>query len=132
MRDRDRELTDALGRPGLVTLLPVRYDADGTVTITLVGPSGTIQDALDAAPEAVVDVREVGSYHARRIGGRSDLTDRQTEAVGAAVELGYYEDPRAASVADVGEAIGCAPGTAAEHLRRAERTVMAGAVPDRS
>jgi predicted DNA binding protein len=120
MRDRDRELTDALGRPGSSPC-----SRSGTTP-------GTIQDALDAAPAAVVDGREVGSYHARRIGGRSDLTDRQTEAVGAPVELGYYENPRAASVADVGEAIGCSPGTAAEHLRRAERTVMAGAVPDRS
>lgn len=130
LRERDRELTDALGRQGLVTLLPVRYDADGTVTLTLVGPSGTIQTALDEAPDATVEIREIGSYHARRIGGRSDLTDRQAEAVAAAVDLGYYDDPRGATVADVGDAIGCAPGTAAEHLRRAERTVMAGAVAD--
>lgn len=128
LRDRDRELTEALGRQGLVTLLPVTYDADGTVTLTLVGPSETIQTALDEAPDATLTIREIGSYHARRIGGRSDLTDRQAEAVAAAVDLGYYDDPRDSSVADVGDAIGCAPGTAAEHLRRAERTVMAGAV----
>ncbi len=128
LRDHDRELTDAFARPGLVTLLPVAYRADGTVTVTLVGPGDAIQTAIDDAPDATLDVREIGSYHTRRIGGRSDLTDRQAEAVAAAVELGYYEDPRAASVADVGDAMGCAPGTAAEHLRRAERTVMAGHV----
>lgn len=132
MRAYDREITDAFGRPGLVTLFPVVYRADGTMALTLVGPTPTIQAAIDEAPEPGVDVRDIGSYRARRIGGGRDLTERQAEAVAAAVELGYYEDPRAASVADVGEVLGCAPGTAAEHLRRAERTVMRAYVDDES
>jgi hypothetical protein len=132
MRAYDREITDAFGRPGLVTLFPVVYRADGTMELTLVGPTPTIQAAIDEAPEPGVDVRDIGSYRARRIGGQRDLTGRQAEAVAAAVELGYYEDPRAASVADVGEMLGCAPGTAAEHLRRAERTVMQAYVDEES
>jgi predicted DNA binding protein len=52
------------------------------------------------------------------------LTDRQREAVRAAVEAGYYAVPREASLADVAEAIGCAESTASEHLRRAEAAVM--------
>jgi predicted DNA binding protein len=124
LRSYDREITDAFGRPGLVTLLPVIYRADGPMEMTLVGPTPTIRTAIDEAPETGVDVRDIGSYQARRIGGQRELTERQAEAVAAAVELGYYDDPRAASVADVGDVLGCAPGTAAEHLRRAERTVM--------
>lgn len=131
LRAHDREITDAFGRAGLVTLLPVVYRADGTMLITLVGPAATLQAALDdSPPEAAVDIRDIGSYDARRVGGQRDLTDRQTEAVVAAVEHGYYEDPREASVADIGDALGCAPGTAAEHLRRAERTVMRAYVTD--
>ncbi|MEA5408165.1 helix-turn-helix domain-containing protein [Haloarculaceae archaeon H-GB2-1] len=58
------------------------------------------------------------------MGGRTELTDRQLEAVRAAVEAGYYEPTRDGTVTDVADELGCAPGTAAEHLRRAESKVM--------
>jgi predicted DNA binding protein len=129
LTEHGRELTDAFGRAGLVTLLPVVYRADGTARITLVGPSAALQAALEETPDGVsVDVRDVGSYDTRRVGGDRELTARQAEAVRVAVERGYYEDPRAASVADVAGALDCAPSTAAEHLRRAERTVMRSSV----
>lgn len=121
----DRELTAAFDRVGLVTWLPVVYRADGSVRITLIGPGETLQTALEGVPDGVsVDVLEVGAYDSRRVGSRPELTDRQFEAVAAAVDCGYYGDPRAGSVADVADALACAPSTAAEHLRRAERTVM--------
>lgn len=41
-----------------------------------------------------------------------------------AIREGYYEDPRRASQADVAEALGIAPGTVSEHLRRVEATVF--------
>lgn len=129
VRAHDHALIDGLGQPGLVSLFPIRYLADGSIRLTLVGPTGTLQDALESIPEAIsVDVRDLGSYHARRIDGTRDLTDRQIEAITAGVACGYYEDPREGSVAEVGDAIGCGPSTAAEHLRRAERTVMKGYV----
>lgn len=42
----------------------------------------------------------------------------------AALSLGYYEVPRTASHEDVAEELDCAPSTAAEHLRKAEATVI--------
>ncbi|MFB6170932.1 MAG: helix-turn-helix domain-containing protein [Haloarculaceae archaeon] len=123
--DRDRELVEGLGQADLVVYLPVVYRGDGAMRVTLVGPAETLQDALRAIPDGVdVDVRDVAAYDARRVGGRRELTDRQADAVRAAVERGYYEEPRDASVADVAADLGVAPSTAAEHLRRAERTVM--------
>lgn len=125
----DLALIDGLGQPGLVSLFPIRYLADGSMRIRLVGPSATLQEAIDSIPgEISVDVHDIGSYDARRIGGVRDITDRQAAAVTAAVDCGYYEDPREGSVADVGNRIGCSPSTAAEHLRRAERTIMSGYV----
>ncbi|MFC7174018.1 helix-turn-helix domain-containing protein [Haloplanus litoreus] len=41
---------------------------------------------------------------------------------------GYYDSPREGSVADVAATLDVAPGTAAEHLRKAEATVMRAAV----
>lgn len=125
LRERDRGITDAFRRAGLVIVLPVVYRANGETVVTLVGPAETLQEAIEDIPADVsVDLRDIGGYDARRVGNRRELTARQAEAVAAAVECGYYENPRDGSVADVGDAIGCAPSTAAEHLRRAERTVM--------
>ena len=123
--EHDRDVTGAFRRAGLVIVLPVVYRSSGEIVVTLVGPAGTLQTAIEEIPADVsVDLRDIGGYDARRIGGRRDLTDRQAEAVAAAVECGYYEDPRGGTVSDVADSIGCAPSTAAEHLRRAERTVM--------
>ncbi|WP_135301949.1 helix-turn-helix domain-containing protein [Haloarcula amylovorans] len=45
-------------------------------------------------------------------------------AIDTAFELGYYEIPREASHEAVAEAIGCAPSTVAEHLRKAESKLL--------
>lgn len=123
--EHDRGITTAFRQAGLVIVLPVVYRSSGEITVTLVGPGTTLQTAIEDIPSEVsVDLRDIGGYDARRIDSQRDLTERQAEAVTAAVECGYYANPRAGSVADVAESIGCAPSTAAEHLRRAERTVM--------
>ena len=129
VRDRpsgtDRDLVDALLQVGLVPVSPVAYRADGTVDLTLVGPGRTVQRALEALPAwATVDVREVGMYSSRRLDTAATLTDRQFAAVSAAVECGYYDDPRRGSTEEVATALDCAPSTAAEHLRKAEARVM--------
>lgn len=54
----------------------------------------------------------------------SALSERQSEAVTVALDLGYYETPREATVAEVAERLDCAPGTAAEHLRKAEAALV--------
>jgi predicted DNA binding protein len=41
-----------------------------------------------------------------------------------AFEAGYYDVPREASRDDVARCLGCAPSTASEHLRKAERRVV--------
>ncbi len=127
--ETDTALVEALTRAQLVLVSPVAYLADGTVELTLVGPGQAVQRAVDAVPDPIdVDVLEVGTYDSRRLDTGSTLTDRQFAAVAAAVETGYYENPRDGTVADVAERIDCAPGTAAEHLRKAEARVMAGLV----
>jgi len=127
------DFVGAFAQPGLVGLLPVEYRADGTVRVTVVGPAGRLQDAVDETPDRMtVEVLEVGEYDARRLDAGGGLTDRQFEAVAAAVDAGYYDTPREGSVEDVGERLDCAPGTAAELLRRAERSVMERVVADES
>jgi hypothetical protein len=125
LRDLDQQLIGAFSQPGVVGVMPVEYRADGTVRLTVVGPADRLQAAVDETPDEMdIEVVDIGAYGDRGLGPGSDLTDRQYEAVVAGVDVGYYETPREGSVEDVGERLDCAPGTAAELLRRAERSVM--------
>jgi hypothetical protein len=129
LTDRDRPLADAFAQPGLLVVTPVQYRADGTVRVTAVGPAATVQAAVEAVPEtSAVDVRAVGEYFAGRIDAGLDLTERQFEAVEAAVDSGYYDAPRGATLEAVADRLDCSTGTAGELLRRAERTVMTNLV----
>jgi len=130
VRDRPSDvgsgLVDAMTRSKLCPASPVAYRADGTVRLTLVGPGEAVQAATEAVPDGIgVDVLSLGEYDSRRLDAGGGLTDRQFEAVAAAVDCGYYDDPRGADLAAVADRLDCAPGTAAEHLRKAERQVMA-------
>ena len=49
----------------------------------------------------------------------STLTDRQLEAISHAYELGYFDVPRSATLADVAAEMDIDKSTAGEHLRRA-------------
>jgi hypothetical protein len=129
VRDRltaaDRRYLDAFARGTLVVLPPVRFDAGGRTTLSLVGTAADLDGAVESLPAGMdATVESVGPYRRRAGRPAGRLTDRQREAVVAAVDCGYYDSPRAGSVADVADALGVAPGTAAEHLRKAEATVM--------
>jgi hypothetical protein len=128
VRDRvtavDEGFIEAVAQGTLVVKPPVRFNPDGTTDVTLLGAPEDVEEAIDRLPQGMdVTVRSVGPY--RRWGGRAaDLTDRQRDAVTAAVEHGYYDSPREGSVADIADDLGVATGTAAEHLRKAEATIM--------
>ena len=125
----DREFSAAFAQPGLLLVMPVSYRADGTVRVTAVGPADAVQSAVEAVPETMgVEVLAVGEYLAGRVDDRLELTQRQFEAVEAAVDAGYYGATREATVSEVATELECATGTAAELLRRAERTVMSNLV----
>ena len=125
LSETGRGIVDAVTAAGLVGVSPVAFRADGRMELTLVGPGETVQRALDAVPDGIgVDVREVGEYASHRFEPSAALTDRQFEAVAAAVAVGYYGNPREGSTAEVAERLDCSPGTAAEHLRKAEARVM--------
>ena len=58
------------------------------------------------------------------LGPGSGLTDRQSAALSVAIELGYFDSPRRASVEDVAHQLGVSPSTAVEHLRKAEKKIL--------
>ena len=123
------EFTPTTG--SLVIVPPIRYREDGTVSLSLFGPSEQIRPFVESFSGPVtVEIDEVSGLGALTTAAETLLSERQREAAEAALELGYYEIPRTASHEDVADAIGCAPSTAAEHLRKAEskllRSVLGG------
>ncbi len=111
----------------LVVVPPVVFDGDGDLLMTVVGQSTdltTLVEDLREVADVGVDVLRVGEYDRRQQRVLGAVTDRQREALAAATDLGYYGTPRAASLADVADALGVAEGTASELLREAEGTLM--------
>lgn len=117
-----RPLVAAFAERHLVVVPPIRFDQDAAMEMTLVGPSEDIQLLLEELPsEVAVSINEIGTFDQR--GGTlvGALTDRQRTALTTALDLGYFEVPREARLADVAEALDCTESTASVLLRRAQR-----------
>lgn len=112
-------------RGSLLTVPPVLCHDDGSSTFTIVGTEEDIQGAVDEVPDGVaLTIDRVGADRLTPEDARSKLSAGQRDAVAAALAVGYYDIPREATTEDVGDELGCATTTAAEHLRKAEAKVL--------
>jgi len=108
----------------LIVDTPMEFGDEG-IHATVIGEQETLSDALGDVPDDVtVDVRQVGEYSPEDDRLLSLLTDRQREVLNVAAERGYYDVPRSATHDEVAEALGCAPSTASEHLRKIESKIV--------
>jgi DNA-binding NarL/FixJ family response regulator len=124
-RQVDR-LLSAQREAEFVIEMPVEYTADGAQVITMVGREDDFAGGAMDLPDGVeMELVSMGPYspEAERVFG--DLTDRQREVLEAALRLGYYENPREATQADVAAELGVEPGTVGKHLRAVESRVFA-------
>ncbi|MGQ3330013.1 MULTISPECIES: helix-turn-helix domain-containing protein [Halorubrum] len=123
--DIDEAMFGPLQRTGVVVVPPIDFRPNGIARLTIIGNGGALRDALAELPERIeTTVLRIGEYDWRQDLFDPGLTDRQFDAVAAAVECGYYESPRAATVEDVADRIDASPSTASEHLRKAESAMM--------
>ena len=121
----DDALFDAFYRTGVIVAPPIEFLPDGVAKLTVVGESDALQAALAAVPDVVdTAVDRIGDFDWRQSVFDPSLTDRQRDAIHAAVREGYYDVPRDGDVEVVADALGCATSTAAEHLRKAERNLV--------
>lgn len=102
----------------------IRVGDDG-FEVTLVGTQDDIARGIDAYEEAGLGVllRRMGDYDGPTT-ALDALTDRQRQILRTGVELGYFEIPREASVAEVADELGLDASTVGEHLQRAERNLV--------
>jgi predicted DNA binding protein len=106
---------------------PIQFTDDDHLKVTCLGTDEafkTLSEHVGDAESITFDVLEVGDYEADGSSFSRLITTRQEEVLEAAVDLGYYSEPRQASLEDVGGAVGIAPGTVGEHLRKVEERVF--------
>ncbi|MFC6962237.1 helix-turn-helix domain-containing protein [Halocatena marina] len=124
-RDEDIEWRRAFIALDLLVVPPIVYDDAGDFYMTIVGTGENIRQMLEELPEEIdTTVNAIGEYDRRHSTVAGDLTDRQLEAVTVAADLGFYDVPREATVADVANRLDCAPSTASNLLQKAEGSVM--------
>lgn len=105
---------------------PIRFTSDGAVEITFLGTDEAFAELFDDADAGFgsVELLDTGDFDPEESSFSRAFTARQEEVLAAAVELGYYREPRQATLEDVGDAVGIAPATAGEHLRKIEERVF--------
>jgi len=111
----------------LVVDTPIRFTSEGHLEITYLGTENSLSKLFDYADELdsmAFDIRNMGEYEADESSLSRMITTRQEEVLEAAVEVGYYTEPRKASLEEVGDAVGISPGTVGEHLRKVEERVF--------
>ena len=119
------DLLRIIRRHEVVIDFPMRVLEDGGISVTAIGDRESVQRIVDLLPSSVgFSVRELGEYRPTEERIASKLTDRQTEVLATAVAMGYYENPRRSTCAELADELGCATGTAAEHLRLIESKVL--------
>lgn len=111
----------------LVVDTPIRFTSEDHLKITYLGTEDTFRKLFDYADELdsmAVDILNMGEYEANESSLSRMITARQEEVLQAAVELGYYTEPRQASLEEIGDTVGISPGTVGEHLRKVEERVF--------
>jgi predicted DNA binding protein len=111
----------------LVVETPIQITSDNHLKITYLGTDETFSKLYEYADEMEqlsFDILKMGDYDADKSSFNRMITSRQEEVLETAVDLGYYRDPRQASLEEIGEVVGISPGTVGEHLRKAEERVF--------
>jgi len=110
---------------GIVIDYPMVFRRDGAIEVTIVGEEGDIRDALPEIPGGVrANVERTGEYQPQLQRLFTELTPRQQEILQVAIEMGYYEEPRESTYADLAGELDCTATTVGEHLRKIEGTVL--------
>jgi len=126
-----------LERHDCLLLPPLRYEDGGklvrVLTLDAANLAAFYEDLRASFDVTVRAKREVQAAAGDRAPFAADapaLSDRQSEAITAAWDEGYYETPRETTTTALAAAMGVGRRTFEEHLRRAEAKVV-GALVDR-
>jgi predicted DNA binding protein len=103
---------------------PIEFE-EGAPVLTLAGTRSQIAQVMAALPdELAYEVQSTGERDPGRSRRFGSLTARQREVLAAAIECGYYTNPRQATHEDVAAELSLAAGTVGDHLRSIEARVF--------
>lgn len=109
---------------------PLEFTRRGGLCVTMIGDVQSFQKAVPDVPDGIrLKLLKTGSYQPDTDRLFSQLTDRQQEILRTAVDMGYYDVPRAVTHDDIGEELGCTGGTVGGHLRKIESRILSQIVP---
>lgn len=105
---------------------PLEGTTDGHFRVTMIGETNEVlQSALaDIPSELEVEVERIGPPPMEPGGLNRILTDRQSQVLEVALELGYYDVPRNATHQDIADRMDLSVGTVGEHLQKIEARVI--------
>lgn len=127
--DTIRELLTLVHNHPFVLRMPIDCLPDGSIRVTLLGTDESIQRAVAAVPEQLsISLERTGDYRRGMEEVGETLTDRQRMVIEAAVERGYYDEPRGTTHSEIADAVGLSVATVGEHLRRAESRIVSTAI----
>jgi len=101
--------------------LPIEIE-DGTTTLELTASRDRLSEL--ARQFDAFGLEYSVEYVSPRVESERLLTDRQRELIATAIEMGYYDTPREASMTELAEALDIAKSTCSETLHRAEEKII--------
>lgn len=129
--ERTREMLERRDRGEFVIKMPIEYTGDGGRRVTVVGKEESLLSVSELFDDGQTEMELVstGPYSPEAEGVFAGLTDRQREVLETALRLGYYENPREATLADVAAELDVGHGTVGRHVRAIESKVFETYVP---
>lgn len=122
--DTNRRMLEQRQTSAVAMEMPVDVAPDGSMTITFVGDEGAFADAIPPDDAYDIELVETGERPPKGDELFASLTERQQTVLDAALKLGYYENPREATQAEIAAAVDASAGTVGEHLRKIEHRVF--------
>ncbi len=118
---------------GVSVEFPIHYVDHEPATIELVETGS--QDALR---DRIAETRELATVHVKHVHRHEpttrrqfrELTERQQEVLVAAVQCGYYRNPREATHDEIAAELGCSASVVGQHLRRIEQLLVSTTIPE--
>jgi predicted DNA binding protein len=111
----------------LVIDTPIHFTPEDYLKITYLGSDETfraLSEFVEEVDSMSFDILDMGDFEASESSFSRIITPRQEEVLEVAVDVGYYREPRQASLEDISEVVGITPGTVGEHLRKVEERVF--------
>ena len=130
--DIARQIVETYADERVIVIPPVVFYPNRSADLQFVGENPSLQRLLDRLPDAIdTEVRRLTTAGPSMAPFVDRLTDRQRRVVAVALEQGYYDEPRTATLEDVAAELDLAAGTVAEHVRKAESQLVKHVLGDR-